>query len=424
VLLVNSAVSRNVANSVFVDDVFGNDATGMINNFEKPFQTIAAGIAAAATQNPNPGNVWHVYLAPGFYFENPIIPDSVYVTGSGPDTFIFGTVTHTGGTLVTSVLIISTDAPAIIVNSTEDVNYLTSVLSTTFQTPQTHPIATVKVLQGEFGFTSGAMFSTYGASAPKAFMIDSSNAGLVLQDTEVRLTVSGVIPKVIFYSVGGTDKMQIAAGVSSCTLTQAVNQFIFFDDNGLNNCTVTGNRIELLGNNLNTAATFDIARLTGGAELQILAAAVRAEGLGDSPLRLAEGIASGGVSPSFGIAGSSFIDTLVPPVVGSFDKVRVEAQDVYGSLKLNGGLYANINSVSGDYTVAFNDYTVLETAAASTVTLPSYNGSKGRIVYISNTSSGSITVAGNIRGASTITLPAGLAGMFQNDGNKWNYINF
>jgi len=414
-----------VSQSVFADPTFGNDATGQLNNPDRQFKTLQAAINAAETQSPNPGNIWHVFMAPGNYFESPVIPDSVYVTGTGPDTFIFGTVTHTGGTVVQNVLILSTNAPGIIVNSTADVNYLTSVVFTTISAPSSVPITTVLVLNGEFAFDNGAMFATYSSTAPKAYLINAgaAGAGLVFQTTEMRLTVTGNIPKVSMYLISGTDKGEWSAGVSSITLTAPVSECIMIENNDLGNVTFAGTRIEILGNALNPAAEYTIAKLTGAAGVEILGAAVRIDGIGNSLFYLARGVSSGGVSPTFGIGGSSFIDSLVPEVIGSFQATRIETTDLVGSEKLGSGLYANIITVTADYTVQLNDFTVLVDHSHATITLPNFKYSKGRIVYVSNISADEITVAGSIRGHAVVTVPSDRTALFQNDGVLWNLLS-
>src|SRR4051812_47021245 len=102
------------------------------------------------------------------------------------------------------------------------------------------------------------MFSTYAAAAPRAFVVDSPDAGLILQATEVRLTVSGNIPRVTFYNVGGTDKAHVTVGVSAVTIQNAIDEFIFFNDINLPECTVIGNRIEINGNALNPSAVYPL----------------------------------------------------------------------------------------------------------------------------------------------------------------------
>lgn len=417
-----------VGHSVFVDSVYGNDSSCTISNLDLPCRTITTGITKAQAQIPNPGSIWHVYAASGTYVENVVIPDSVYLSGSGPDTFIIGTITHTGGTLVTNVLIVSTNAPGIIVNSTQDVNYLTSVVSTTYTSPSTTPISTVQVLAGEFGFTDGAMFSTYKSTAPTAYLIYAPGGGLVFDNAELRLTVKGDIPSVIFYSFGPVDKAEWAIGVSALTVTQSVDTVVMFENNGLNNASVLANRISIAGNTINSYAIYQIANLTGGAELELSGCIIQADGIGDSTFNLAQGNPSGGVSPTFGINAGSFVDNFIPPTVGIFQQTRITSVDAYGSSKL-GGLYSNIVTVYGNYTVGYSDFTVLVSSSTinTVITLPNYANSKGRIVYIRNISEFvPIQITGSIfRGYSTsygMIITRGQTLMLQNDGYYWQVL--
>lgn len=76
---VGSPAAGSVAywgNTVIVDAVYGNDATGQRARFDKPFKTIQAALAAALA-----GDI--VYIRPGTYNENPLtIPTGVIVHGA------------------------------------------------------------------------------------------------------------------------------------------------------------------------------------------------------------------------------------------------------------------------------------------------------------------------------------------------------
>jgi hypothetical protein len=123
------------------------------------------------------------------------------------------------------------------------------------------------------------------------------------------------------------------------------------------------------------------------------------------------------------VEASTFIDNIVPGVTGNFSKTRIVATDTFGSLKIGSGLYANIVEVATDYSVRFDDHTVLVSNRGSTITLPDYANSKGRLIYVSNISHGRISVAGTIRDSDHFDIQHGNTVLFQNDGVQWNVLS-
>ena len=55
---------------IFVDTIYGNDATGLAGNSSKPFLTIAAAVSATVTLSPNSSNRVLIHLRTGYYAEN------------------------------------------------------------------------------------------------------------------------------------------------------------------------------------------------------------------------------------------------------------------------------------------------------------------------------------------------------------------
>lgn len=116
IILPKEPKVRRVNNTVFVDAVFGNDATGEVENPERPFQTINAGIQAIRhdeIQVGLPG--WVVKVTPGQYNEIVTVPSNVYLSGAGFDqTFISGLrIIGWGNSTVSSLKIISQQSPAV-----------------------------------------------------------------------------------------------------------------------------------------------------------------------------------------------------------------------------------------------------------------------------------------------------------------------
>jgi len=429
ILLVSQVASTSVGNTAFVDSIFGNDATGVVQNTDLSFKTIGAAILAVAAHGPSPADVWEVIIQAGTYIEHVSVSDSIYLTGTGPNTVIVGAVFHSGGTLLTNILISSTNEPAVVNNATEDVNYLSCVISTTYTSTfvSSAPITTVQVNAGEFGMTSGAIFSTYKSAATQAYMIHAPGGGFVLQQTELVLTVKGSITNLSYYSASNVAKASILTGVTTATMTApgTVANLIVFDYASITIATSVGNRITINGNPAAPAIKYQIAKVSGVTNLEINGGIVATTQVGTSQFVFAEGIVVAGVAPTFGSTSLAFSTIVVPNNIGTFSTIHLANPDTFGSLKLNGGLYTNIVQVSADYTVLLSDYTVIVSAHA-TVTLPNYPTSKGRIVIVSNESSDEVHVAGTIFGhpSGRVHVGRGAAKTFQNDGTNWFVLNF
>ena len=65
----SSATPIYVDRTVFVDAQFGNDTTGRVQVFDKPFKTINAAFVAASSQHPTAAAPWQVQVRPGVYNE-------------------------------------------------------------------------------------------------------------------------------------------------------------------------------------------------------------------------------------------------------------------------------------------------------------------------------------------------------------------
>jgi len=95
--------------------------------------------------------------------------------------------------------------------------------------------------------------------------------------------------------------------------------------------------------------------------------------------------------------------------------------------------YVNIITISSDYTVAPDDFTVIVKQSGTKITLPDYERSKGRLVAIKNASEGNISVRGTIypnpnaelnNDGGERVIQAEKSLLFQNDGKYWIPFNF
>lgn len=91
-VIVLSPSGGLVNHTVYVDSVYGNNATGQLEDVNHPFQTIA-GISFAA---PNNEGVWHIILRPGEYVLPTSFPVEVVITGAGEPLTTLTATTFTG----------------------------------------------------------------------------------------------------------------------------------------------------------------------------------------------------------------------------------------------------------------------------------------------------------------------------------------
>ena len=88
----------DTGNTVWVDDVFGNDGTGTVNRQDLPFLTIQAACNAAAG---SPAPFPTVVVRPGTYTEQVVLPVAVNVVGVCRETTIIANTLLLAGTTLT-----------------------------------------------------------------------------------------------------------------------------------------------------------------------------------------------------------------------------------------------------------------------------------------------------------------------------------
>ena len=81
VSLSSLSPSSNVGNLIFVDSVYGNDSTGKLNDFGKPFSTYTAASVSATTNDL-------IVIRPGTYDEKIILKDGVKIYAYPNVTFV------------------------------------------------------------------------------------------------------------------------------------------------------------------------------------------------------------------------------------------------------------------------------------------------------------------------------------------------
>lgn len=91
-VIVLSPSGGQVNHTVYVDSVYGNNATGLLESPGNPFLTIA-GISFAA---PNNTGVWHIVLRPGEYVLPTSFPVEVVITGAGEALTTLTSTSFTG----------------------------------------------------------------------------------------------------------------------------------------------------------------------------------------------------------------------------------------------------------------------------------------------------------------------------------------
>lgn len=97
--------------------------------------------------------------------------------------------------------------------------------------------------------------------------------------------------------------------------------------------------------------------------------------------------------------------------------------------------HGNIISVYEDYTISDNDFTIIVQKSGIRITLPDYDGSKGRMIFIKNESEDDIYVKGTLVINPNFSLRNYEPGveriihqsegvMFHNDGKMWHDLHF
>ena len=108
--------------TAFVDNIFGNDVTGRVQDPSKPFLTILAAInaiiSASGTRNSN--NHWRVVVNPGNYPEVVNLPSFIDLVGSYQQPIISGLViSNSTGVNISNMIINSVDIPTVTSSSSQ-----------------------------------------------------------------------------------------------------------------------------------------------------------------------------------------------------------------------------------------------------------------------------------------------------------------
>jgi hypothetical protein len=89
---LGGSISYN--NVVFVDPQFGNNATGLVERLDKPYQSISTALSAASTLSPSSTNRILVYLRAGYYSASIVLVNNVDIYCE-PGVVIYGVVQDT-----------------------------------------------------------------------------------------------------------------------------------------------------------------------------------------------------------------------------------------------------------------------------------------------------------------------------------------
>lgn len=126
------AINRLIRGVVFVD-IFGNDATGSVQDFNLPFATLTAAVNAILSVQV-PGDVWTINLGDGI-FAGVTLPSDINITGVSTGAVIQGLILNGSGTNSIFNVTLLGASPALTVTGTG--NYLLNsvIMNTTSLDP-------------------------------------------------------------------------------------------------------------------------------------------------------------------------------------------------------------------------------------------------------------------------------------------------
>jgi len=410
----------SVAFTAFVDGTFGV-GTPILTNPAAPFLTIVMAISAILNSTTPPSEFiqWNIQVAPGTYFESPVIPGFTNLIGAGQATSIVGTVTVTGAGIVRDLLIDTFNAPGVIVNrpiNIGDAAFLNVVIINSWAGVFTSIISAVNVIIGDCTFESGAIFGSFSGSAPLARLV-TSTGGLALfnVDTSTSATAGIVQAEVFGFSGAKSTITSCVVGVSFVGNTEGI---IFAGANI--NAAAIGNRITVTSNG---TAHVELVNAADGAIMSLTDNFVDLSGvLPESANILAKGVHVSGSAPIVRLLGNAFTQTGIPPSVGVFGQLSFDLYNEDGTLQISGGFHAPIKNVHTLlYTVLSSDYTILASLEHAVISLAS--GNPGQVVNIKNTSTAKITIVGNIFDATYIEVHSGDSVTLQTDGSQWYILS-
>ena len=361
-----------VANTIFVDPVYGNDTTGQPNDETLPYLTVAAAIVASQV-TPVTDPYWMIQLRPGFYDVGVLnIPGNVSIAGNYLRPIISGALRYNEPTLRISVVqgvrLQTTDLVLVEVNNPAANVILEDVTMNTVMSIDDTP--TLLVTSGSLQVISSTVTSRSTAITLEQqvlYRLDASGtAALLVKDTRNQLITLGDTTNLIIYDiVGDTRDVLLDNNENVLSLTGA-------------NPTNTATHLRVTGVSLVISTSEDVTVVAeptvGGTFIlaSVLDAVSRAIVTGTTitvaPFATTTTL---GVLAGFSI-GNLLLSDLVwtnidnPRVVGS---VSYRQADRTGTQVQSGALAPNLRTVTTDTVAVPGDSTLLVDASVTSITV-------------------------------------------------------
>lgn len=427
-----------INDTIFVDGNFGDDLTGQVESMTFPFKTIAAALLTAAA---NPGTQWLIYIQPGGYVENITPINNADFEGSNADnTIIYGTINDTLTTDIVNISNLTFYSTTLTMTKTalSDINFKNCILKCVNSLAGNRFMfniqrGRVNMSDNDISFSvtnSGIgelhyLFRTVPAIAgaiPTIFVKDNN---IYIEDdstnSQLRINFNGGLGLV-------TGLQQFIENTYNYVLTNVfTGDIVLFDSNSSSIFSmVKGSNESVIFEGTINGRIFLAYANQASSQVLINDLVVY---LNDPNVNVFTGNPTNGTSTivlnNIQYVGIDYIPgPQSSPVTGFLKQFNQVTTNLFG-----GQLTSTAEIVVANYTITESDTTILATAAAITITLPTASKFKGRFLIIKNANAGgAITVnpvGGNtVDGAGSLNLVNLASVILVSDGlTNWWAVN-